>query len=188
MTQGRPGRAKRRTIFRSVNAFSCTARIMCMLLRPFLHSISRPHILQRTMAIKTSSPPASKVATRSDSNASTAQRKIKDDEQAASDRSSPLSSPPALPSSPPATKARAKKANATTPKRKLKADVEGADSNGPTPSPGRAKKLALLKTFSASPFPGFERPSAEECRDVHDRLSTVHGTPKRPEALVDDPK
>lgn len=67
--------------------------------------------------------------------------------------------------------------------------------NGPTstshaaPLSASAKsKLAILSTsYGHSPFPSFSRPTPEECQQVHDLLSSVHGVPRRPSILIDRP-
>lgn len=58
----------------------------------------------------------------------------------------------------------------------------------PTPKafPLRDKKLlSLSNSLGLSPYPSFERPTADECQNVHDLLATAHGVPTRPEVLTD---
>ncbi|KAK4698738.1 endonuclease III, partial [Phenoliferia sp. Uapishka_3] len=54
-------------------------------------------------------------------------------------------------------------------------------------SPTLAKKLAGLATYRQTPYPDFGKPTAEQCKTVHDLLAGAHGTPVRPTTLVDKP-
>lgn len=48
------------------------------------------------------------------------------------------------------------------------------------------KKLQLLgASWGVTPYPKFARPTPEECQEVHDLLSSVHGAPERPKVLID---
>lgn len=49
----------------------------------------------------------------------------------------------------------------------------------------QAKKLKALSAGSVSPFPTLERPTPEECQNIHDLLASVHGVPQRPSVIID---
>lgn len=57
-----------------------------------------------------------------------------------------------------------------------------------TPASTKKSKLAQIDSFhKTTPFPDFLRPSVQECQNVYDLLSSVHGKPERPSVLVDKP-
>ncbi|KAI5475275.1 hypothetical protein MNV49_001657 [Pseudohyphozyma bogoriensis] len=75
----------------------------------------------------------------------------------------------------------------TKPRPVPRASSSSSLSPSPKKTPTKDKKLAILETYRQTPFPDFIRPTPEECQNIHDLLSTVHGTPTRPTKLVDDP-
>jgi len=56
----------------------------------------------------------------------------------------------------------------------------------PRATPGTlAKKLKQLEAYLQTPFPDFSGPTPEQCQEVEDALSSVHGKPSRPDKLED---
>lgn len=63
-----------------------------------------------------------------------------------------------------------------------------ASTSKATPASTKKSKLSQIDSFhKTTPFPNFLRPSVQECQNVHDLLSSVHGQPVRPAVLVDKP-
>ncbi|KAL8728722.1 MAG: hypothetical protein Q9166_005209 [cf. Caloplaca sp. 2 TL-2023] len=66
----------------------------------------------------------------------------------------------------------------------LAAAVAATDApEDPPTKKSRKKANPYGLTPGISPFPDWPHPTAEECRKVHDLLSTIHGTVKVPEAI-----
>lgn len=71
-----------------------------------------------------------------------------------------------------------------------KFDEDEEDEKKPTRTPRAtpgtlAKKLKQLEAYLQTPFPDFSGPTPEQCQEVEDALSSVHGKPSRPDKLED---
>ena len=60
-------------------------------------------------------------------------------------------------------------------------DAQAAES--PTKKAERAKANPYGLSPGQSPYPTYQHPTPEECWDVHDRLSAIHGTVKAPKTV-----
>ena len=99
----------------------------------------------------------------------------------------------------PARRRTPKRTTRSNKKPKLEDNTDEEDSKGIIPdtpksmpstvnTPSKStisKKLKQLEQYLQTPFPDYPYPTPEQCQNVQDSLSKVHGLPKRPSKLLD---
>ncbi|KAI8958292.1 DNA glycosylase [Daldinia sp. FL1419] len=85
------------------------------------------------------------------------------------------------------------KAESPNPRKRIasgqeKENIQEEDESRDKGADLRAKKLKSYAQFAnKSPYPGFSRPTPEECQRAYDVLAKVHGERKRPERVLNAP-